>query len=163
MRSNFYIIRHAVPGRLRLQIPAAERSVEAMHVLTAMLSELTGVARVRANKACASVVVEYDPARPEAIHAFCGQLAETPLFSVNGWHSNTLQKRAGMAITRRSATRTIAGKSLLAIGVIGWLLPIVPGTPFVIAGAALLGKEDPVVRFGTRMLVRVTGKLARRG
>ena len=42
--------------------------------------------------------------------------------------------------------RKIAGRSLIALGVAGCLLPVVPGIPFLIAGAALLGREDPLVR-----------------
>lgn len=42
--------------------------------------------------------------------------------------------------------RKIAGRSLVALGVAGCLLPVVPGIPFLIAGAALLGPEDPLVR-----------------
>jgi hypothetical protein len=37
------------------------------------------------------------------------------------------------------------GRLLLALGAAGVLLPIVPGTPFLLAGAAVLGSDDPIV------------------
>jgi hypothetical protein len=43
-------------------------------------------------------------------------------------------------------TRTILGCALLALGVAGVLLPIVPGTPLLLAAVALLGPENPLIR-----------------
>jgi uncharacterized membrane protein YbaN (DUF454 family) len=40
----------------------------------------------------------------------------------------------------------IAGFALLAVGVMGTLLPIIPGIPFLILGAALIGKDHPLIR-----------------
>ena len=37
--------------------------------------------------------------------------------------------------------RIIGGSALLAVGIVGWLLPIIPGWPFVIPGLILLGEE----------------------
>jgi uncharacterized membrane protein YbaN (DUF454 family) len=39
-----------------------------------------------------------------------------------------------------------AGFGLLAVGVLGTLLPIIPGIPFLILGAALIGKDHPLIR-----------------
>jgi uncharacterized membrane protein YbaN (DUF454 family) len=39
-----------------------------------------------------------------------------------------------------------AGFGLLAVGVLGMLLPIIPGIPFLILGAALIGKDHPLIR-----------------
>ncbi|HXG91190.1 MAG TPA: hypothetical protein VNN73_02330 [Blastocatellia bacterium] len=44
------------------------------------------------------------------------------------------------------------GFMLIGIGVIGIILPILPGFPFLLAGAAVLGKEHRAVRpFARRM------------
>lgn len=42
--------------------------------------------------------------------------------------------------------RITAGIVLIILGLIGWLLPIVPGFPFIIAGLALLSLDIPAVR-----------------
>jgi hypothetical protein len=42
--------------------------------------------------------------------------------------------------------RTIAGWSLIVIGAIACPLPLVPGIPIVLLGAALLGQDHPAVR-----------------
>lgn len=41
--------------------------------------------------------------------------------------------------------RTIAGYALIAVGLAGMPLPIFPGTPFLLAGIALLGRDRPIV------------------
>lgn len=39
-----------------------------------------------------------------------------------------------------------SGIGLLILGVLGILLPIMPGIPFLIAGVAILGTEHPLIR-----------------
>ena len=39
-----------------------------------------------------------------------------------------------------------AGIVLIIAGVLGTLLPVIPGIPLLIAGAALLGAEHPLIR-----------------
>ena len=55
--------------------------------------------------------------------------------------------------------RRLASRSLLALGIAGVLLPVVPGTPFLIAGAALLGSNDPIVRRSIEFIRRMRAKL----
>ena len=40
--------------------------------------------------------------------------------------------------------RTIAGLILIVAGVLGLILPVVPGIPLLLAGFAILGTEHPV-------------------
>jgi len=42
--------------------------------------------------------------------------------------------------------RSLAGYGFLLIGAAGCLLPVMPGIPFLIAGAAILGWDHPLVR-----------------
>lgn len=42
--------------------------------------------------------------------------------------------------------RGAAGVAMLTIGVLGCLLPIIPGIPFLVGGVALLGARHPLVR-----------------
>jgi hypothetical protein len=37
---------------------------------------------------------------------------------------------------------TLAGLLLLGVGLIGWLLPVVPGTPFMVIGLMLAGRAS---------------------
>jgi hypothetical protein len=43
--------------------------------------------------------------------------------------------------------RRIIGAFFLILGIIGLLMPILPGWPFLIPGIALLGSRDPWLRF----------------
>ncbi len=42
--------------------------------------------------------------------------------------------------------RTVAGLILIGLGLIGLLLPVMPGIPLLIAGVALMGARHPWVR-----------------
>ncbi len=42
--------------------------------------------------------------------------------------------------------RTFAGLMLIGVGLIGLLVPVIPGIPLVIAGVALVGTNHPWVR-----------------
>jgi hypothetical protein len=42
--------------------------------------------------------------------------------------------------------RRITGYGLLTAGVVGCLLPLIPGTAMLLAGVALLGFDDPLIR-----------------
>lgn len=42
--------------------------------------------------------------------------------------------------------RTIAGVTLITIGLIGIVLPIIPGIPLLLAGIATMGRDHPLLR-----------------
>lgn len=42
--------------------------------------------------------------------------------------------------------RTVVGMALLGLGLVGMVLPVLPGIPFLLAGVALLGTNHPWVR-----------------
>jgi uncharacterized protein len=48
--------------------------------------------------------------------------------------------------------REVAGFILLIAGLIGCLLPVIPGSPMVIAGLALLGVDHPKIRSTMQLL-----------
>lgn len=60
------------------------------------------------------------------------------------------------------SVRTVCGVTLLVAGVIGTLLPVIPGIPLFIAGAAVLGPDHRLIRPLTDWLKR-RGWRARRG
>ena len=45
--------------------------------------------------------------------------------------------------------------TLIAVGVAGVVLPLMPGVPFLIAGTALLGSDHPISRAVVERLRRV--------
>ena len=40
----------------------------------------------------------------------------------------------------------VAGVLLIVLGILGTLLPIIPGIPLLIAGVALIGPKHPLIR-----------------
>jgi uncharacterized membrane protein YbaN (DUF454 family) len=42
--------------------------------------------------------------------------------------------------------RSVAGVTLIVLGLVGSLVPVLPGIPFLLAGVALLGTKHPWVR-----------------
>jgi hypothetical protein len=52
----------------------------------------------------------------------------------------------GRLVTLWRAGRLVLGVVLIALGVLGCLLPVIPGVPLLIAGVALLGPTHPLVR-----------------
>lgn len=59
--------------------------------------------------------------------------------------------------------RTVIGVGLLILGVIGSLLPVVPGFVFFAAGIAVLGTDHVIVRRFRPLVSRVRAWLERRG
>lgn len=59
--------------------------------------------------------------------------------------------------------RTIIGVGLLTLGVIGSLLPVIPGFVFFAAGIAVLGTDHVIVRRFRPLVSRVRAWLEQRG
>ncbi len=51
--------------------------------------------------------------------------------------------------------RRIIGGILVIVGIIGILMPILPGWPLLIPGIALLGSKDPLIRYLHMAVLRV--------
>lgn len=45
-----------------------------------------------------------------------------------------------------SRIRSVAGVLLVVVGLLGLVLPVIPGVPLLMAGVALLGRNHPLVR-----------------
>ena len=58
--------------------------------------------------------------------------------------------------------RMVAGVVLIGLGAIGTLMPVMPGVPLLIAGAALLGSNHPLVRSLAPWAKRWQSRLKRR-
>lgn len=57
--------------------------------------------------------------------------------------------------------RRPVGIVCLIIGVLGWILPILPGWPFIIPAVALLGRRDPMIRLPHIWLRRALRRMRR--
>jgi uncharacterized protein len=55
--------------------------------------------------------------------------------------------------------RTVAGVMLITIGMVGILLPIIPGIPLMLAGVATMGRDHPWLR---PLMARLDGWRSRR-
>ena len=58
----------------------------------------------------------------------------------------------------KNRLKEFGGVGLLALGVLGIALPILPGIPFLIAGVAILGPEHPLIRPFTKRIERWRGQ-----
>jgi hypothetical protein len=56
----FVEVRHFVPGRLRLYIPELFRSVDDAEHIVERLAATGAIRKIRGNRYCASLVIEYD-------------------------------------------------------------------------------------------------------
>jgi Cu2+-exporting ATPase len=60
-----FVVRHFLPGRVRLFIPLLRHESPFATATVSWVESLAGVKSVRINYACASIVIEYDRKRPE--------------------------------------------------------------------------------------------------
>jgi Cu2+-exporting ATPase len=70
-----YAIRHRIPGRIRLHIPALDVATPQAAQVLDWLRAQDGIRGVRANHGCASLVIDYDEAQREQIDALLAGLA----------------------------------------------------------------------------------------
>jgi uncharacterized membrane protein YbaN (DUF454 family) len=42
--------------------------------------------------------------------------------------------------------RTVAGLLLISVGMLGLVLPLIPGIPLLLAGVATMGRDHPLLR-----------------
>jgi cation-transporting P-type ATPase C len=70
-----YAVRHRIPGRIRLHIPALSTAPPAaVGNIVAWLQAQDGIHDARINQACASLVVSYDEAQRETLESMLGYL-----------------------------------------------------------------------------------------
>ena len=51
--------------------------------------------------------------------------------------------------------RSVGGVLLVVVGLLGLVLPVIPGVPLLMAGVAVLGREHPLVRPALERLGRL--------
>jgi heavy metal translocating P-type ATPase len=67
-------IRHYIPGRVRLHVPALCRRQSLAEAALGWLRAQSGIKAARVNYDCASVIVEYEPAQEESLRSLIGRL-----------------------------------------------------------------------------------------
>jgi heavy metal translocating P-type ATPase len=60
-----YQIVHAIPGRMRVRVPALQQIEGLAEAVSGLLSQQTGITGVRHNRPCGSVIINYDPSMTE--------------------------------------------------------------------------------------------------
>ncbi|MGA9768625.1 MAG: hypothetical protein WBV94_06275 [Blastocatellia bacterium] len=55
----------------------------------------------------------------------------------------------------RRHLKVVGGCTLIFIGLLGMVLPIIPGIPILVAGVAILGTDHPIVRPFARRFERL--------
>jgi hypothetical protein len=84
-----FTIRHWIPGRIRLQIPALSRKTAMSEQMIAWLGRQNGLRDVRINHDCASLVVSYDEKQRLTLQLLLGWLAGASLAEVKSLIANT--------------------------------------------------------------------------
>jgi hypothetical protein len=157
---------HHIPGRLRLKLSGAKGNRHLLDTIRESIQAIPDVTGVEVNPRTGSVLVLYRSREPAT---FLRDLRERGLnqgflhieaSSLGNRSAARAVMSAPLALLRRRRSssnvgsespgvgtrlRKLTGHSLIALGVVGVLLPIVPGTPFLLAGAAVLGRNDPLV------------------
>src|SRR5208282_6000766 len=69
-----FSVRHWIPGRIRLHVPALANSPRATAKVVAWLADQDGISGARVNPACASLVISYDETRRALIETMLAYL-----------------------------------------------------------------------------------------
>ena len=117
-------IAHAIPGRVRLRVPATGPEAPLAGALGRALSQRDGVSSLRFNRTCASIVVEHDQAATSApaLQEFVAQQEPDALLATYGDEppEAPLSDRSGLDFALSSAA--------VATGLFfqSWTVPLVP-------------------------------------
>src|ERR1700730_11049409 len=77
-----FSVRHSMPGRIRLHIPALCRKRSLAETLLDWLADQAGIATARINYDCASLVLEYDPAHEPLLSALLDRFQNASLVEI---------------------------------------------------------------------------------
>jgi hypothetical protein len=122
-------IRHYMPGRVRLHVPALCRRQSLAEAALGWLRAQSGIKSARVNYDCACVIVEYEPAQEESLRSLIGRMR---LMSIGDLR--TLLVAAGAAGTE--APDAVARR-------VGDLSPPLVRTPLTLPTSSQSGSRGP--------------------
>lgn len=145
-------VAHNIPGRLRLKFPGLKRNLTGLERIAQSLQLFPDVLRCDINPITGSILIRYRPAAyVRFVRDFTKFGADKALFKMQTRAPTMVDGKRSPAKSGLQSIRKTAGTFLLFVGVAGVLLPIFPGTPFLLAGLALIGKNHVAVRRGAQL------------
>ena len=79
-----FTVRHSIPGRIRLHVPALRHRSLLAEATLSWLREQDRITGARINYDCASLIIEYDPIHVDATQTMLGQLSR---LSLDDWEA----------------------------------------------------------------------------
>jgi hypothetical protein len=160
-------VAHHVPGRIRLKFPELKGDSLGLEAIAQSLRLRRDVLRCDIRKTTGNIVVHYQPLAYERFVRDLNGTSGDGNMSKIAAQLLAIRKQSGRAarpdvLPHLTRGRKVTGTVLLTIGVAGLLLPIIPGIPFLAAGAALVGTNHPTI-VRARTWIALVRKLGSRG
>jgi len=151
LKNTDYKILHQIPGRIRIGIPKLAKDEVYAQQLKSTLQSLNLVTEVRINPRASSIVINYtsESNQDQAIQPSI--LSPIQVIDVSGLPLTELEKLQAdsllneIKIWLNGTVKNIAptvGQISLALGILGVILPLVPGTPFLLLSSFCFSLAD---------------------
>lgn len=142
-----FSVRHALPGRIRLHVPALSTRTSQSDAIMSGIASLSPIFDVRVNYACASVVFEYDEDYVEYVDELLQQLATLSIDELVEYFTRLVAAAPSLAERTRGDLESLETGSPLLLPTITLALSFV-ASPLVrfITGPLLLYAAVPTFR-----------------
>ena len=130
-----YSVKHSLPGRLRVALPALISHKSLIQCMQVYLSNGPGVTRVITNKYSGSITIYYDPkiAGEKDLFDMLDNVTWEKLVKLNGQFPKNGRERG---------VWKLAGKFFGGVGIIGIFVPLLPALPLLLLAAFCEEKAD---------------------
>src|SRR5439155_3393074 len=106
-------VRHAVPGRLRVALPAWRGDVPRLAQLAQRIEHLKGVTHTRVNAACGSLLIEYEPPSAKLEQRLLGWLARDAALERAHGEARLPAASAALALSLKRSTAPLSAAATL--------------------------------------------------